>query len=86
MTKIKVNGKPQEIPEGTTLASLLTLNNISQPDMVSVQMNGEFVLGKDYEATVLKEDDEVDFLYFMGGGSIFSVINFIERGLLILNF
>ena len=69
MAEIKVNGNPQDIPESTSIASLLKINNVSQPDMVSVQLNGEFVLAKDYELTVLKEDDEIDFLYFMGGGN-----------------
>jgi len=69
MANIKVNDKPQEIPKDTSLAGLLTLNSIAQPEMVSVQLNGEFVLKENYAATVLKDGDEVDFLYFMGGGS-----------------
>lgn len=68
MTKITVNGKPQELENATTLARLIALNNIVQPDMVSVQLNEEFVQRERYEATVLKDGDEVDFLYFMGGG------------------
>jgi sulfur carrier protein len=69
MANITVNGKHQEVSEGTGIASLLTINNVSQPDMVSVQLNGEFVLREAYETTVLREGDEIDFLYFMGGGS-----------------
>jgi sulfur carrier protein len=41
---------------------------VEQPDMVSVQLNGEFVDRPSYASTQLKERDEVDFLYFMGGG------------------
>jgi len=37
--------------------------------MVSIQLNGEFVVRDDYDSTLVKEGDEVDFLYFMGGGS-----------------
>jgi sulfur carrier protein len=68
MSKITVNGKQQELENSTTLAKLIALNNITQPDMVSVQLNGEFVYKEDYEPTELKDGDEVDFLYFMGGG------------------
>ncbi|MDR3365512.1 MAG: sulfur carrier protein ThiS [Prevotellaceae bacterium] len=68
MAKITVNGKPQELQAPTTLAQLMALNSVVQPDMVSVQLNEEFVLKDRYEATVLKDGDEVDFLYFMGGG------------------
>jgi sulfur carrier protein len=67
MAKITVNGKTQELENPTTLAGLIALNNITQPDMVSVQLNEEFVLRENYSIE-LKEGDEVDFLYFMGGG------------------
>ena len=66
--QIKINGTPQEIEAGLNIADLLARNKVEQPDMVSVQLNGEFVLRDRVAATVLKEGDEVDFLYFMGGG------------------
>jgi sulfur carrier protein len=68
MSKITVNGAPQEVPEALTLAELIVSNNITQPDMVSVQLNGEFVYKEDYGATRISAGDEVDFLYIMGGG------------------
>lgn len=68
MGKITVNGNAQALENPTTLAQLIALNNITQPDMVSVQLNEEFVNQKDYESIELKDGDEVDFLYFMGGG------------------
>jgi len=36
--------------------------------MVSVQLNGAFVQRTDFEQTHIQDGDEVDFLYFMGGG------------------
>jgi sulfur carrier protein len=66
--KIKVNGAPQEIEAGLNVAGLLVRNKVEQPDMVSVQLNGEFVQRDRFAATVFQEGDEVDFLYFMGGG------------------
>jgi sulfur carrier protein len=68
MTKITVNGKAQDLEDQTTLAKLIALNKITQPDMVSIQLNEEFINREDYETIELKEGDEVDFLYFMGGG------------------
>ena len=41
--QIKVNGKLQEIEKSLTITELLVLNNVEMPDMVSVQLNGEFV-------------------------------------------
>ncbi len=66
--KIKVNGTPQEIETGLRITDLLVRNRVEQPDMVSVQLNGEFVQRDRFAATGFKEGDEVDFLYFMGGG------------------
>jgi len=67
--KIKVNGAVQEIEAGLSIANLLIRNKVEQPEMVSVQLNGEFVQRDRYAVTTLKENDEVDFLYFMGGGA-----------------
>ena len=70
--KIKVNGTPQEIEAGLNVTNLLVRNQVEQPDMVSVQLNGEFVPREQFTNTVFREGDEVDFLYFMGGGSGFT--------------
>lgn len=70
MATITVNGEPQTIQEETiTVAKLLSLNKVEMPDMVSVQLNGEFLDRQGYETTTVKHADEVDFLYFMGGGA-----------------
>jgi sulfur carrier protein len=69
MSKIKVNGNEQEISNPVSLTELIALNNVAQPSMVSIQLNGEFVVRDDYDLTLVNEGDEVDFLYFMGGGS-----------------
>lgn len=67
--KIKVNGKEQNFDKDLlSVSELLNLSKVEKPEMVSVQLNGEFVKGEDLEKTNLKENDEVEFLYFMGGG------------------
>jgi sulfur carrier protein len=67
--KIKVNGKEQEI-EGQTVSihDLLKQNAVKSPDMVTVQVNGKFVSKEEFENFTVTEGDEVEFLYFMGGG------------------
>ncbi|MDR1584993.1 MAG: sulfur carrier protein ThiS [Prevotellaceae bacterium] len=67
---ITVNGKSQDVGAPVSLTELIRQNNVAQPDMVSVQLNGEFVLRENYDATTVNDGDEVDFLYFMGGGSV----------------
>lgn len=67
--KIYINGKEKIFDKDIlTIAELLVFNNVDRPEMVSVQINGEFVNKDDFDDTHLKEMDEVDFLYFMGGG------------------
>ncbi|MNM84706.1 bifunctional sulfur carrier protein/thiazole synthase protein [compost metagenome] len=67
---IKVNGEQKSYEEILTVTELLKAEDVEMPDMVSVQLNGEFLERDSFSETKLKENDEVDFLYFMGGGSI----------------
>lgn len=70
MSKIQVNGKEQIIETASiSVLELIKLNKVLNADMVSVQLNGEFVDREVYSSTLLKTNDEVDFLYFMGGGA-----------------
>ena len=69
MSILKVNGKEQELIDSLSVSGLIKLNKVAQPDMVSIQLNGDFVIRENYDSTLLKEGDEIDFLYFMGGGS-----------------
>ncbi|HLP04953.1 MAG TPA: sulfur carrier protein ThiS [Paludibacter sp.] len=68
MSKISVNGKAQEVETPVSILELIKLNNVAQPEMVSIQLNGEFVNREDYDSRLVAEGDELDFLYFMGGG------------------
>lgn len=69
MAQITVNGEKQEVNTPISIAELIKLNNVSQPEMVSVQVNEEFVDRTDFDNTKLNDGDSVDFLYFMGGGA-----------------
>lgn len=66
---IKVNGESKEINDGVNVTEMLKIENVEMPDMVSVQLNGEFVERENFPITILKENDEIEVLYFMGGGS-----------------
>jgi sulfur carrier protein len=72
--KLIINGKEEEIKESKiSLEALLKLKEVKTPEMVSVQINGT-IIGKkenDFSKTYVRDNDEVDFLYFMGGGSNF---------------
>ena len=70
MAKITVNGEAQEVQLPISLTDLIKYNNVEQPEMVSVQVNDDFVDRTEWDDLQLKEGDNVDFLYFMGGGSL----------------
>ena len=70
MAKITVNGEAQEVQLPLNLTELIKKNNVLQPDMVSVQINDDFVDRNEWDALQIKEGDSIDFLYFMGGGSL----------------
>jgi len=65
-----VNGKETNITDGLTVSQLLVQENVKMPNMVSVELNGQILRRTEYEETILKDDDKVEFLYFMGGGSV----------------
>ncbi|MBF0432842.1 MAG: sulfur carrier protein ThiS [Fibrobacteria bacterium] len=69
--KLKVNGEEKDFTvEELTISSLLSASNVENPEMVSVQLNGNFVERDQYDSTILEENQEIDFIYFMGGGQL----------------
>ena len=69
MAQIIVNDDNQDVQLPLTLGELIKINKVFQPEMVTVQVNEEFVERDVWDKTQLKEGDRVDFLYFMGGGA-----------------
>ncbi len=68
--RIVINGEHHEMEdEPITVEKLLHARNVTTPEMVSVQMNGVYVKREMFSQTLVQENDEVEFLYFMGGGS-----------------
>lgn len=67
--RLSINGDSKLFDQNElNISQLLQLENVEQPDMVSVQYNETFLRQNEYETTQLKEGDEINFLYFMGGG------------------
>ncbi len=66
--KLVVNGKEVNGKEGLTVSELLVEQKVKMPEMVSVEINGQILKRTEFETTMLKDDDKVEFLYFMGGG------------------
>ncbi len=67
--KIKLNGKENEIKSGMTVSDLLLKWKI-RPELVTVEVNENILQKLDYETAEIKEDDNVEFVFYMGGGSL----------------
>ena len=65
---ITVAGEKKEVKEGLTVSELIVAENVETPQYVTVSVNEEFVESSNFDSTVLKEGDVIEFLYFMGGG------------------
>ena len=66
--KITDSGEKKEVADGLTVSALIEQENVETPQYVTVSVNEEFIDKDDFESHVLAEGDEVEFLYFMGGG------------------
>ncbi len=67
--KLSINAKEHTVSDGLNVVELLKENDVEMPEMVSVELNGEILERSAFQTTVLKDNDNVEFLYFMGGGS-----------------
>ena len=65
--KITVAGKVKEYEDGLNVTQLIEKENVETPEYVTVSVNDEFIEKADFDKA-LTDGDEVDFLYFMGGG------------------
>lgn len=66
--KIIVGGETKEVNEGLTVSALIEQEQVETPEYVTVSVNEEFVDQESFASHVLQEGDEIEFLYFMGGG------------------
>ena len=67
--KIKVNGEEKHLEKAVSISELLAIQEVKMVEMVSVELNGEILERDDFEKTLVQEKDEIELLYFMGGGS-----------------
>ena len=66
---ITVAGNKKDVAEGLTVAQLVIDENVETPQYVTVTINDEFVESGAFDSTEVKDGDEIEFPYFMGGGA-----------------
>ena len=67
--QITVNGNKETLSPQQTVGGLLAGKNI-RPEVVAVELNGEIVARENYAAAKLKDGDQLEIVYFMGGGDL----------------
>ena len=65
---ILFNGKPHKMEAGASVTDLLLKWKV-RPELVTVEVNEVILQKLDYDSTILKDGDKVDFVFYIGGGS-----------------
>jgi sulfur carrier protein len=65
--RLKINGDEKELAVVSTLADLVA-SLAMKADRVAVELNREIVPRANWEATALKDGDELEIVHFVGGG------------------
>ncbi|UCH91882.1 MAG: sulfur carrier protein ThiS [Nitrospirota bacterium] len=65
--QLTINGKVENL-EVSTVMDVLKAKDID-PQLVAVEVNTQMIDQENLGTTSLKEDDKVEFLFFMGGGA-----------------
>lgn len=68
--QILLNGKREEINDQMNISGLLENRKI-RPEVVTVELNDKIIEKAKYKNTLLKTEDRLEFVYYMGGGSPF---------------
>lgn len=67
---IKVNGKNIDVESSSiSVQELLQQVGVESIEMVTVQLNGKFISKENLATTRIENNDQVDYLFFMGGGA-----------------
>src|SRR2546427_1704240 len=65
---VTLNGKPRKVPEGISLLELLKELDV-QPSRVVIEHNREIRRKDDFKTAKVQDGDELELVYFVGGGS-----------------
>ena len=66
--KLRVNGEVREVVDNLSLNELVTQLDLT-PERIAIELNQNVVRRTDWPSTALKENDRVEIVHFVGGGS-----------------
>jgi thiamine biosynthesis protein ThiS len=65
--KVFINGEARDLSGGSSLADLITELNLPAA-RIAIELNREVVRRSDWASTMLKDDDRIEIVHFVGGG------------------
>jgi thiamine biosynthesis protein ThiS len=66
--RININGEPREVKDNLSLPELISSLNL-RPEQIAIELNQIVIRRAQWQATTLRENDKVEIVYFVGGGS-----------------
>ena len=66
--QVRINGKPQEVREGLSIAALLQELGV-EARYAAVALNGEVVRRAEHPAVLVKEGDRIEIIHAVTGGA-----------------
>lgn len=67
LLNLRINGEEREVGNNLSLKELVTQLNLT-PERIAIELNQHVVRRADWPSTVLKENDQVEIVHFVGGG------------------
>ena len=65
--KLRINGEDREVVDNLSLNELVTQLDLT-PERIAIELNQNVVRRANWPATVLRENDRVEIVHFVGGG------------------
>lgn len=74
--RVQINGEEREMRDRTTLIDLITELSLA-PTRIAVELNHQVVRRDKWSETILSEDDRIEIVHFVGGGTSSHLLLFL---------
>jgi len=65
--RIQVNGQLREAEDSVNLRDLIESLDL-KPEQIAIELNQTVIRRMHWQSTILREDDKVEIVHFVGGG------------------
>jgi thiamine biosynthesis protein ThiS len=67
--RVTINGEAKEIEDGLKVSDLVSLLEL-KAERLAIEVNRKIIRRADWQLTSLAEDDKIEIVQFVGGGSL----------------